>query len=200
MLHGQGVKGEDRVEVTANASRRALKCIPTPDSSSQRESTPCGWKCGQLVRICSGSLDRLVLGHLCTDRPQNTCIRIARARGRTIGHGRWAAEHGVHTWGTAAKQQHISHSLSAQAPTRQSVHYRCAREARGRRIGGHCSCLHVGVALPIPCALIIGHGVRIGLFRGEHARRLRPRRQNRALTISFFLRHQQAPTCGIHKR
>ncbi len=82
-----------------------------------------------MARICSGSLDRLVLGHLCTDRPQNTCIRLARARGRTIGQGSWAAERGVHIWGTAAKQQRISHSPPARAPSPREVHHRGAAEA-----------------------------------------------------------------------
>jgi hypothetical protein len=71
--------------------------ILTPDSSSRDETTPYGWKYSRLGRCCSGSLDRLVLGHLCTDRPQNTCIRIARVRRRTFEQGDWAAGHEVHT-------------------------------------------------------------------------------------------------------
>jgi len=115
-MHGRGVVAEDGAAGAAEASGRDRTRIPTPDSSSRWWIWAFGWKYGPLARICSGSLDRLVLGHLCTDRPENTCNRIARARGCTIGPRGGAAEHGVHTWGTADKQRQVSHTRAARAP------------------------------------------------------------------------------------
>jgi hypothetical protein len=43
---------------------------------------PPGWKCEPRASRCSGSLDRLVLGHLCTKRPGNTRFSIAAAGDR----------------------------------------------------------------------------------------------------------------------
>ncbi len=98
--------------------------VPTPDSSSRGAIWAFGRKYGPLARICSGSLDRLVLGHLCTDRPQNTCKRVARARGCTIGQGDEEAAHAEGTWGTADKQQHVSHAHAGGAlAARKAQHH-----------------------------------------------------------------------------
>lgn len=69
----------------APPSRRAAS-IWTSDSNSPHESRASGAKCGQRARSASGSLDRLYLGHFCTDGPENASRRTARAaqwRGRT---------------------------------------------------------------------------------------------------------------------
>jgi hypothetical protein len=107
-------------------------CVATPDLSSRWSIWSFGRKYGPLARICSGSLDRLVLGHLCTDRPENTCNRIARVRGRTIGHGSWAAGHGVRTWGTASKQWQVSNAHLGRAPATRKAQHRGAMEAHWR--------------------------------------------------------------------
>ena len=103
--------------------------ILTPDSNSRCKTTSYGWKYSRLGRSCSGSLDRLVLGHLCTDRPQTARIRIARTRESTFGPGSWEADRGEHVWGTAAKQQQVSHARATRAPATRRTQHRGAAEA-----------------------------------------------------------------------
>lgn len=149
ILQGRAPEVEDAAAAPATSSGRDRTRILTPDSSSPCESTPCGWKYSRLGRCCSGSLDRLVLGHLCTDRPGNTRNGIARARGRMIGHGSWAAGHGQWTWGTAAKQQHVSHAHLGRAPAGQKTRHRTADKAQWRPLDARCSSC---CAASVPCA------------------------------------------------
>ena len=146
--------------------------ILTPDSNSRCKTTPYGWKYSRLGRSCSGSLDRLVLGHLCTDRPQNTRIRIARARGRTFGSGDWAAKHGVHTWGTADKQWQVSHTRAARAPATQKEQHRSAAEAHWRP--SVVPVADIASALAWHGTGIAVHRARCEIFRMHPANRLRP--------------------------
>jgi hypothetical protein len=131
-MHGRGVVAEDGAAEAAEASERYRTRILTPDSSSRGRIYAFGRKYGPLARICSGSLDRLVLGHLCTDGPQNTCNRLARAHGCSIGHGSWAAGHGEWVWGTAGKQQRVSHAHLGRAPASQKALLHAADKAAWR--------------------------------------------------------------------
>lgn len=114
------------------APGRARMHVLTPDSSSWRGITPFGGRRAQLARMCSGSLDRLVLGHLCTDRPLLAPMRIARARQRSCGRANGAAEYHDHLWGTADTQEHISHTSAARAPATRKQHFLRATEVLWR--------------------------------------------------------------------
>jgi len=154
----------------ATSAGRDRTRILTPDSKSPRESTTYGWKYSRLGRYCNGSLDRLVLGHLCTDRPQNAGIRIARTPRRTIGRGHWAAEHGVHTWGTSAKQRQVSHTrVERGISNSKSTTSRCYGGAVEATASIHSRCYIatcVGSRCTPWCALV----------HMQRAWRLRPRR------------------------
>ena len=134
-LQGRGAKVGNGAAAPATSSGLHRTHIPTPDSRSPVETTSYGWKYGRLGRSCSGSLDRLVLGHLCTDEPLDACKSIARVRGRTIGPGSWAAGHAVHTWGTAGKQRQVSHARAARAPATRKAHHHGAVEVQWRPLG-----------------------------------------------------------------
>ena len=155
---GRGGEGENRVAGAAKAAGLHRRSIPTPDSSSRGAICPFGRKYGPLARICSGSLDRLVLGHLCTDRPQNTCNRIARARGCTIGQGDEEAAHGEGTWGTPAKQQRVSHARTGRALAGRKEQHHTAGKA-----GWSASVVRERSAASLPsCTLNDCCDVRIG--------------------------------------
>ena len=156
ILQGRAPEVEDAAAAPATSSGRDRTRILTPDSSSQLKSTPYDWKHSRLGRCCSGSLDRLVLGHLCTDRPENTCKRTARTRERTIGQGDWAAGHEVHTWGTADTPWQVSHSRAARAPAPRKVQHRSGTQARWRpRVA-----TTVGGAVLLGVHLAVHSGVR----------------------------------------
>jgi len=156
-MHNGGVVAEDRAAGAAEASERDRTRIPSPDSSSRWSIWAFGRIYGPLARICSGSLDRLVLGHLCTDRPENTRNRVARARGCMIGHGGGAAGHGVHTWGTAGKQQHVSHAHVGRAPASQKALHHAAGKAAWRPLDASTT----AVMMTVPRALDMCCAVRI---------------------------------------
>jgi hypothetical protein len=148
---------KDAAAGAAESSERDGTRIPTPDSSSQGSIWAFGRKCGPLTRICSGSQDRLVLGHLCTDRPENTCNRVARAHGRSIGHGGWAAGHAEWTWGTAAKQQHVSHAHLGRAAASQKALLHAVDKAAWRSLNASTAAAEetASAALDMCCAVRI---------------------------------------------
>ncbi len=145
---GWRAEGEYRAAAVATSSERDRTRFPTSDSDSPCVICPFGGKYAPLAPHCSGSLDRPVLGHLCTEWPQNASIRTARARARSRRHGRWAAEHGGYIWGTAATQHHASSHAAARAPARRKWHHHVVRRAGvvrwTGRTGRSCRCVQHG--------------------------------------------------------
>lgn len=141
-MRGRGVAGTDGAAGQTNSSARARMRILTPDSSSRGSIWPFGRKCSRLGRICSGSRDRPVLGHLCTNRPGNACIGTARARERACTHGGRAAGPAHWVWGTAAKQRQVSHAHHGQAAAGQRMHLHAAVKAQLRLSVLSCSSDH----------------------------------------------------------
>jgi hypothetical protein len=133
------VAGRDGIRGPSNSSARDRTRILTPDSSSRGSIWPFGRKCSRLGRICSGSRDRPVLGHLCTNRPQNACSGTARVRERAYAHGRWAAGPAHWVWGTAGKQQHVSHAHLGRAAASQKALLRAADKAQRRPLDDSCN-------------------------------------------------------------
>jgi hypothetical protein len=138
-MRGRRVGSRDRSGGQANSSARARIRIWRPDSSSRGSIWAFGQKHSRLARICSGSRDRPVLGHLCTDRPENACIGIARARERAYALGGWAAGPAHHIWGTAAKQWQVSHAHHGRAAADRKMHLHAAVKAQWRLSVLSCS-------------------------------------------------------------
>jgi hypothetical protein len=127
--HSRTASSQQRVAVPANASGLARMRILTLNSRSWRGNTPYGARCAHRARICSGSLDRPVLGHLCTEWPLAASVSIARARKRSCGCAHRAAGHHDQLWGAAGKQRQISSTSAPRAPASRKQHFLRATEA-----------------------------------------------------------------------
>lgn len=139
----------NRVAAAVACSERARMLILTPDSSFWGPICPFGANGAHRRRCCSGSLDRLFLGHLCTNRAENGLNREERVQGSYIEHGKWMGRCRQLVWGTAGKQWHggqIRVGRAGVTQTRQQCN-------AGRALGVQQTASDAPVSLPLRCAL-----------------------------------------------